>query len=132
MDYKKLEAALEVFKMGSDRKYDIAWKIAIGTALVHVAGLYGLYYSLLNAKFVTMFYGSTLKKKSSGRNSIALRLSEATVRSRALRLLSLGPFEGSPPRYRPGNITPFYYSNTKDLEKIYGELLAFALLPDDQ
>ncbi|KAJ4429139.1 hypothetical protein ANN_26140 [Periplaneta americana] len=38
--------------------------------------------------------GSTLKKKSSGRNSIALRLSEATVRSRALRLLSLGPFEG--------------------------------------
>ncbi|XP_069702858.1 acyl-CoA Delta-9 desaturase-like [Periplaneta americana] len=43
--------------MGSDRKYDIAWKIAIGTALVHVAGLYGLYYSLLNAKFVTMFYG---------------------------------------------------------------------------
>ncbi|KAJ4434572.1 hypothetical protein ANN_23134 [Periplaneta americana] len=39
--------------------------------------------------------GSTLKKKSPGRNSIALRLSEATVRSRALRLLSLGPFEGS-------------------------------------
>ncbi|KAJ4428781.1 hypothetical protein ANN_25774 [Periplaneta americana] len=38
--------------------------------------------------------GSTLKKKSPGRNSIALRLSEATVRSRALRLLSLGPFEG--------------------------------------
>ncbi|KAJ4427446.1 hypothetical protein ANN_25069 [Periplaneta americana] len=38
--------------------------------------------------------GSTLKKKSTGRNSIALRLSEATVRSRALRLLSLGPFEG--------------------------------------
>ncbi|KAJ4431478.1 hypothetical protein ANN_20076 [Periplaneta americana] len=37
--------------------------------------------------------GSTLKKKSPGRNSIALRLSEATVRSRALRLLSLGPFE---------------------------------------
>ncbi|KAJ4432028.1 hypothetical protein ANN_20642 [Periplaneta americana] len=40
--------------------------------------------------------GSTLKKKSPGRNSIALRLSEATVRSRALRLLSLGPFEGNP------------------------------------
>ncbi|KAJ4446942.1 hypothetical protein ANN_13644 [Periplaneta americana] len=40
--------------------------------------------------------GSTLKKKSPGRNSIALRLSEATVRSRALRLLSLGPFEGPP------------------------------------
>ncbi|KAJ4439247.1 hypothetical protein ANN_07367 [Periplaneta americana] len=39
--------------------------------------------------------GSTLKKKSPGRNSIALRLSEATVRSRALRLLSLGPFEGA-------------------------------------
>ncbi|KAJ4439598.1 hypothetical protein ANN_07726 [Periplaneta americana] len=39
--------------------------------------------------------GSTLKKKSPGRNSIALRLSEATIRSRALRLLSLGPFEGS-------------------------------------
>ncbi|KAJ4446074.1 hypothetical protein ANN_12765 [Periplaneta americana] len=39
--------------------------------------------------------GSTLKKKSNGRNSIALRLSEATVRSRALRLLSLGPFEGA-------------------------------------
>ncbi|KAJ4445433.1 hypothetical protein ANN_07238 [Periplaneta americana] len=38
--------------------------------------------------------GSTSKKKSPGRNSIALRLSEATVRSRALRLLSLGPFEG--------------------------------------
>ncbi|KAJ4440682.1 hypothetical protein ANN_08830 [Periplaneta americana] len=38
---------------------------------------------------------STLKKKSPGRNSIALRLSEATVRSRALRLLSLGPFEGT-------------------------------------
>ncbi|KAJ4436859.1 hypothetical protein ANN_16991 [Periplaneta americana] len=38
--------------------------------------------------------GSTLKKKSPGRNSIALRLSEATVISRALRLLSLGPFEG--------------------------------------
>ncbi|KAJ4452231.1 hypothetical protein ANN_03749 [Periplaneta americana] len=38
--------------------------------------------------------GSTLKKKSPGRNSIALRFSEATVRSRALRLLSLGPFEG--------------------------------------
>ncbi|KAJ4427955.1 hypothetical protein ANN_23968 [Periplaneta americana] len=38
--------------------------------------------------------GSTLKKKSPGRNSIALRLSEATVRSRALRLLSLEPFEG--------------------------------------
>ncbi|KAJ4427899.1 hypothetical protein ANN_23907 [Periplaneta americana] len=37
---------------------------------------------------------STLKKKSPGRNSIALRLSEATVRSRSLRLLSLGPFEG--------------------------------------
>ncbi|KAJ4426532.1 hypothetical protein ANN_27346 [Periplaneta americana] len=39
--------------------------------------------------------GSTLKKKSPGRNSIALRLSEATVKSRALRLLSLGPFEGN-------------------------------------
>ncbi|KAJ4445212.1 hypothetical protein ANN_07013 [Periplaneta americana] len=39
---------------------------------------------------------STLKKKSPERNSIALRLSEATVRSRALRLLSLGPFEGFP------------------------------------
>ncbi|KAJ4431770.1 hypothetical protein ANN_20375 [Periplaneta americana] len=38
--------------------------------------------------------GSTLKKKSPGRNSIALRLSEAAVRSRVLRLLSLGPFEG--------------------------------------
>ncbi|KAJ4449364.1 hypothetical protein ANN_00762 [Periplaneta americana] len=39
--------------------------------------------------------GSTLMKKSPGRNSIELRLSEATVRSCALRLLSLGPFEGS-------------------------------------
>ncbi|KAJ4439933.1 hypothetical protein ANN_08064 [Periplaneta americana] len=58
--------------------------------------------------------GSTLKKKSPGRtrsaytpanvetdtqrsackHAIALRLSEATVRCRALRLLSLGPFEG--------------------------------------
>ncbi|KAJ4443699.1 hypothetical protein ANN_05374 [Periplaneta americana] len=37
---------------------------------------------------------SSTLKKSPGRNSIALRLSEATVRSRALRLLSLGPFEG--------------------------------------
>ncbi|KAJ4442297.1 hypothetical protein ANN_12165 [Periplaneta americana] len=42
----------------------------------------------------TCFHRSTLKKKSPGRNSIALRLFEATVRSRALRLLSLGPFEG--------------------------------------
>ncbi|KAJ4429950.1 hypothetical protein ANN_22154 [Periplaneta americana] len=57
--------------------------------------------------------GSTLKKKSPGRtrsaytltnveppqrsarnHAIALRLSEVTVRSRALRVLSLGPFEG--------------------------------------
>ncbi|KAJ4445842.1 hypothetical protein ANN_12527 [Periplaneta americana] len=47
-------------------------------------------------RWVASFHitGSTLKKKSPGRNSIALRLSEATVRSRALRLLSLGPFEG--------------------------------------
>ncbi|KAJ4442058.1 hypothetical protein ANN_11924 [Periplaneta americana] len=43
----------------------------------------------------SLLQGSTLKKKSPGRNSIALRLSEATVRSRALRLLSLGPFEGN-------------------------------------
>ncbi|KAJ4450832.1 hypothetical protein ANN_02263 [Periplaneta americana] len=46
---------------------------------------------------------STLKKKSPGRNSIALRLSEATVRSRALRLLSLGPFEGCVKRGRQRN-----------------------------
>ncbi|XP_069702859.1 acyl-CoA Delta(11) desaturase-like isoform X1 [Periplaneta americana] len=57
MDYKKLEAALEALKIEPERKYDIVWKIAIGMVLVHVAGLYGLYYFVVNAKFVTMFYG---------------------------------------------------------------------------
>ncbi|KAJ4427547.1 hypothetical protein ANN_25195 [Periplaneta americana] len=81
--------------------------------------------------------GSTLKKKSPGRNSIALRLSEATVRCRGLGLLSLGPFEGYnnkkfpelwPPVYNGSIYTSLWigvlYSN-KEMKKRRSDKMRF-------
>lgn len=44
-------------------KRQIVWQNAIGLLLLHLAALYGLYISILSAKFLTWVYGK-LKRYS--------------------------------------------------------------------